>query len=93
MRVLYVNHTSDISGAEHSLLVLVGALPSGVAAEVTCPNGTLAEEIRALGLPVHPLATIRCGLRLGVRSAATGLCDVARVALTIARLSRRRDIA
>ena len=30
MKVLLVNHTSTISGAEHSLLGLLSAMPAGI---------------------------------------------------------------
>ncbi len=55
MRILYVNHTSTVSGAERSLLELIGGLPPGVEPSVACPPGPLAERVRALGTAHDPI--------------------------------------
>lgn len=55
MRVLYVNHTGTVSGAERSLLELIAGLPGEVEASVACPSGPLAERTRALGIPHEPI--------------------------------------
>jgi hypothetical protein len=54
MKVLFVNHTGIVSGAEHSLLTLIGGLPSEVVAGLACPAGPLAEIARERG----PLAAL-----------------------------------
>lgn len=71
MRVLYVSHTSVVSGAERSLLDLLGALPHDVQPLLAAPRGRLSQlaeqrniattEIRgtAGSLRVHPLHTPR----------------------------------
>ena len=51
LRILYANHTGQISGAEQSCSpCLLGCL--GVSPAVACPEGPLAESIRELGVPV-----------------------------------------
>ena len=50
MRVLFVNHTGLVSGAEHSLLTLIDGLPSEVVGGLACPAGPLAEMARERGI-------------------------------------------
>ncbi len=71
MRVLYVSHTAVVSGAERSLLDLLGALPADVQPLLAAPRGRLTQlaeqrgiattQIRgtAGSLRVHPLHTPR----------------------------------
>ena len=46
MKVLYVSHTSLVSGAEGALLDLLSALPADVQALLACPVGPLADSAR-----------------------------------------------
>ena len=69
VRVLFVNHTSEVSGGERSLLTLLTALGSSVEAHLACPAGDLALWAAGLGIPVVPLRGIGGGPRLGVASA------------------------
>ena len=85
MRVLYVNHTAEVSGAEHSLLTLLEGLPNGVDARVASPRGRLSHAVEALGIPtvripgtagslrLHPAHTPRALGELGLAAAATRL--------------------
>jgi len=49
MRVLYVNQTAQVSGAERSLLDILDNLGGAVDPFVACPPGQLADEIVARG--------------------------------------------
>jgi L-malate glycosyltransferase len=81
MRVLYVNHTAEISGAERSLLSLLAALPNTVEPRVGTPRGQLSAAVRELGLPVtaitgtagslklHPVHTSRALVEMGLAAA------------------------
>lgn len=54
IRVLYVLHTSATSGAGLSLRYLIESLPSGaVEPAAVCPPGPVAEQLRAIGVPVR----------------------------------------
>jgi glycosyltransferase involved in cell wall biosynthesis len=54
--VLYVNHVSQVSGAEESLLALMSRLDRAAFSPVlACPPGELAERAAAIGVPVHPV--------------------------------------
>lgn len=90
MRVLLVNHTSDIGGAEQSLLELVRELPRlGVTPLAAVPEGALAARLRQERVEVHAVhlhALVRPrGLGSASRAAAAGLIDTLRVC----RLTRR----
>jgi glycosyltransferase involved in cell wall biosynthesis len=70
LRILYVNHTALVSGAERSLLALLpGLARSGVECVVACPEGELAERVRALGLPVIAIRELTVSWRLTPRTA------------------------
>jgi glycosyltransferase involved in cell wall biosynthesis len=64
MKVLYLNHTGEMSGAEHSLLTLLEGLPDDVSPVVACPEGPLARATAAIGIPVEPVAGTQASLRL-----------------------------
>src|SRR5438132_5919244 len=76
MKVLYVNHTAEISGGERSLLGLLGSLPGGVEALIATPHGDLEEAAAGLAqsslhiagtagsLRLHPLYTPRAAAEL-----------------------------
>lgn len=57
MRVLYVNQWHGLGGAEVSLLRVLEHLPrEEIQPALACPPGALAEEARALGVEVFPVA-------------------------------------
>jgi FkbM family methyltransferase len=91
MRVLYVNHTSVISGAERTLLDLLGALPEEVVGTVACPPGELADAVHWLGIAWVPIAGTSGSLRLHPRHSTLALIAIARSAARLcahARASR-----
>ena len=64
MRVLYVNQTSQVSGAERSLIALLKGLDGAVEPLVACPDGELAELLGAAGVAWEPIAGTRASFRL-----------------------------
>lgn len=90
MRVLYLNHTSQISGAEHSLLELLGALPAGVVPAVACPEGPLAAAVRRLGVPVLRVSAAEGSLKLHPWRTSRALVELVRVAVAVRRLAEAR---
>ncbi len=60
-RILYVNHTGRVSGAEKVLLNIVRCLDNAsYKPYVLCPtDGELIGQVRALGVECFPLSTIR----------------------------------
>ena len=92
MRVLYVNHTAEVSGAERSLLTLLSALPPEVQPRVACPRGRLASCVAELGIPVTPIAGTAGSLRLHPLHTPRALYEMSRAALQVHRASRRYGI-
>jgi glycosyltransferase involved in cell wall biosynthesis len=56
MRVLYVNHTGLVGGAERSLLGLMDTLPADVEGLLACPPGPLHEHAARRGIRALPIA-------------------------------------
>jgi glycosyltransferase involved in cell wall biosynthesis len=91
LRVLFVNHTGTKSGAEISLIDLVVGMPSEVHGLVACPEGELAEILRARGVDVHPIPAIEASLRLHPVQTPVGVAQILRSALAVQRGSRRHQ--
>ena len=89
MRVLYVNHTSRVSGGELSLLGLLAAPPAGVEATVACPEGELAERLRRAGVEVAPIQGTDGSLRLSPTATPRALAEMARASLQVRRAAAR----
>lgn len=86
--VLFVDHADEIGGAERSLINLLSHLDRGLwQPRVACPEGDLACELVAHGIPVHILPLRR--LRRTVRGPAV----LAFGAYQLARLVREIDAA
>jgi len=64
LKVLYVNHTAEISGGERSLLSLLETRPSGIEMCLAAPPGRLSQEAAALGIPLAPIPGTAGSLRL-----------------------------
>ncbi|MFT4035993.1 MAG: glycosyltransferase [Patulibacter sp.] len=89
LRVLVVNQTAAISGAEHSLLTLLAALdPADAAVTVASPPGPLAERVRALGLPHASIRGTEASFRLHPRTTPPELAALARSAWQVARVAQ-----
>lgn len=89
MRVLYVNHTSWMSGAERSLLELLHGLPTHVGPVVACPPGSLANAVTAMGIPVVSLTETDVSFRLHPWHTARGMGHMVRAASRLRSLARR----
>jgi len=86
MRVLYLNHTAAVSGAERSLLDLLGALPTHVSPVVASPGGELARLVRAAAVD-HELVLGTAGsLSLHWRRTPRAGAEILTTALQVRRL-------
>ena len=94
MRVLYVNHTSRISGGELSLLTLLEALPAGVEPTVACPEGGLADRLRSTDIEVYPIRGTDGSLRLHPTQTPRALLEMGQAALQVrkAAATARADL-
>jgi L-malate glycosyltransferase len=89
VRVLYVDHTSSVGGAQRALLDLLDGLPSSVRPTVMCPPGDLARLVRERGVPVIEFRGTSGSFRLHPVNSIRASSDVARSAAAIARAARR----
>jgi glycosyltransferase involved in cell wall biosynthesis len=89
MRVLFVNHTGIVSGAEHSLLTLIDGLPPEVVAGLACSEGQLAEMARERGIEVHLVRGTAGSLRLHPWHTPVAVAEIALSGVQVARAARR----
>lgn len=90
MRVLFVNHVAEVSGAELSLLGLLSKIDRGrFEPIVACPAGPLAERVARLGVRHVP---VRLG-RIRRAHLARSLLRVASQSLRLKNLLRREGVA
>lgn len=84
-RVLYVDHTSQVSGAQGALLDLLEALPSNVIPTLMCPAGELADAARRLGLDVIEFAGTSGSLRMHPVHTPRAIADIVRSGRVVKR--------
>jgi L-malate glycosyltransferase len=89
VRVLYLNHTGEMSGAERSLLTLLEGLPDHVSAVVTCPEGRLARAAAVLGVPVEAVVGTDASLRLHPVRTPRALGEMVASAWRVRSIARR----
>lgn len=88
MRILFVEFTSAISGAERSLLELIQGLRDEHELALACPTGPLADRAAELGVPVLPIPASQLTFRLHPRHTTRGLADMARAARRLRSIVR-----
>jgi L-malate glycosyltransferase len=88
VNVLYVNHTSEVSGAERSLLELLRELPGEVRPLVATPRGRLDEAVRELGIATTPIAGTAGSLRLHPLHTPRALAELSLAAAQVRRAAR-----
>lgn len=89
LRVLYVNQTAQVSGAERSLLTLIAGLEEEVDPLVACPEGELSAEVRALGIEPITISGTKASFRLHPLHTGRGLLEIARCSLQVRRIVAR----
>jgi len=87
MRVLYVNQTSQMSGAERSLLALLAGLGDAVAPLVACPPGELSAALDERGVPRAVIAGTRASFKAHPVQTPRSLFDIGRSAVQLRRLA------
>jgi L-malate glycosyltransferase len=92
MRVLYVNHTAEVSGAERSLLDLLSTLPGTIEPRVAAPAGRLTQEVARLGIPVTTIAGTAGSLRLHPLHTPRALAEMSLAAAQVHRAARRHRV-
>jgi glycosyltransferase involved in cell wall biosynthesis len=89
MRVLYVNQTAQISGAERSLLALLSGLDGDPESLVACPPGDLSEALREGGIETTAIAGTEASFRLHPLHTPRGLGEIGHSSLQVRRLASR----
>ena len=89
VRVLYLNHTGEMSGAERSLLTLLEGLPDGVSPLLACPGGPLANAASSLGIPIEPVAGTDASLRLHPVGTPRAIGEIVASAWRVRSIARR----
>lgn len=85
MRVLYVNHTGLVGGAERSLLGLLESLPSDVEPRLAGPPGPLHEHATRIGTCTAPVAGTAASLKLHPVHTPVALAAMAATAAGVLR--------
>lgn len=88
MKVLYVNHTAEVSGAERSLLSLLAALDGAVDRHMACPRGRLCAEVEELGVGVSAIVGTAGSLRLHPLHTPRALAEMSVAAAQVRRIAR-----
>ena len=90
MRILFVNHTSIVSGAELALIRLVETLRSDHEVAVACPPaGPLSELLDDAGIRRMPVPAFEASLRLHPVRTPVGVARLALGGASLARAARR----
>src|SRR4051794_3920332 len=89
IRVLYVNHTDIVGGAERVLLDVLQSLPESVQPHVACPPGELSSRVLSLGVPFTPISGTDASFRLSPWNTARGLANLGRSAVQIRQNAAR----
>lgn len=93
MKVLYVNHTGQVSGAERSLLELVRGASPMVSPIVACPDGPLVDALRDTDITRVPIRGVGASLKLHPRHTGVAVRDIARSAHAIQAAARRHAVS
>jgi L-malate glycosyltransferase len=88
VKVLYVNHTAEVSGAERSLLDLIEGLPAMIEPLLATPEGRLAEEARRLGIATTKIAGTAGSFKLHPARTPKALAEIGVAAGEIRRAAR-----
>jgi glycosyltransferase involved in cell wall biosynthesis len=92
VKVLYTSHTAEVSGGERSLLSLLEALGEQVTRRAAVPDGRLARELEALGVPVDAIAGTAGSLRVHPLHTPRALAEMAASAIQVRRLADRHHV-
>ena len=92
MRVLFLNDTSLVGGAERCLLDLLAALDPEVEPLVACPPGPLFAAVAELGVEAVPMRRPTGGLRLHPLTTSRAAAQLAWLSTAARRLARDRRI-
>jgi glycosyltransferase involved in cell wall biosynthesis len=82
-RVLYINQTGQVSGAERSLLAMIESVRPAVDPVLACPAGELTDAAHELGVATTPISGTLASFRLHPLHTSRGLYEIGRSALQV----------
>lgn len=85
MRILYLNHTGQMSGGERSLLLLLRGLPDELIPVLACPDGALAAAARVAQVPCTHITGTAGSLKLHPVYTPIAVRELSRAALEVRR--------
>jgi glycosyltransferase involved in cell wall biosynthesis len=88
VRVLYLNHTSQISGAELSLLSVIDAMRSNADVLLAAPDGHLLRRAETLGIPTVAIEAPRVSFGSRTTEVAAGATELVRAGRRVQALGR-----
>jgi glycosyltransferase involved in cell wall biosynthesis len=91
MKVLYVDHTTLVSGAQRSLLELLRGLPDDVEPVLASPPGPLQEAAEASGVRHVPIRATAGSMKLHPVHTVRAVGELAAIARQLRRLARAED--
>jgi glycosyltransferase involved in cell wall biosynthesis len=91
MRVLYLNHTSRVSGAERSLLCLATRVSSRAEVFLAAPEGDLLQRARSEGIATAVIESAPVNFRSSPRAVARASAGLGRAGLRLRALAREID--
>jgi glycosyltransferase involved in cell wall biosynthesis len=89
--VLYVNHTSQVSGAELSLLSVMDAVRSSADVLLAAPDGDLLRRAEQLGIPTVAIQAPRVSFGSRPTEVAAGIAELVRAGRRIHALVREAN--
>jgi glycosyltransferase involved in cell wall biosynthesis len=92
MKVLYVSHTSLVSGGERSMLDLLGALPSDVQSILATPSGPLADLAIQMGIEIVPIPGTDGSLALHPIHTPRALAALVHAAIVVRKAAARAGV-
>lgn len=88
IKVLYYNHTGDVSGAEISLLLTISHMPDSVDTVLVAPEGELLERARKQGINVIPVTSHRARMSKNVITIIRGVVGTLTAGLRLRKMLR-----
>jgi glycosyltransferase involved in cell wall biosynthesis len=83
VRILYLNHTGQMSGGERSLLLLLDGLPDETIGILACPEGPLADAAKIDDVPRVPVTGTAGSLKLHPVYTPVAVRELMRAALQV----------
>jgi glycosyltransferase involved in cell wall biosynthesis len=93
VKLLYVNHTGQVSGGERSLLAILQGVSAAATPLVACPDGPLADALANMGIDHVGIPATDGSLKLHPRHTTCALWRMTRGALAVRSIAREHRIS